>query len=238
LWDAVTGRIRELPVWRAESGRTAVPLCFEPRQSWFLVFRKAAGVAGSTAVENFPKIKPVARIDGPWQVSFDPQWGGPNNVTFDKLDDWSHRPEAGIRYYSGPATYKNTFTIPQSNIQNPKSKIYLDLGTVKNVARVKLNGRDLGVVWTAPWHVEITDAVRPGANDVEIEVVNLWPNRLIGDAGLPKEKRLTKTNVRTYDTMASGTYGCGICEGRKKSGQSAVLLPSGLLGPVRLVAHE
>jgi hypothetical protein len=69
-------------------------------------------------------------------------------------------------------------------------------------------------------------------------VVNLWPNRLIGDAGLPKEKRLTKTNVRTYDTMASGTYGCGICEGRKKSGQSAVLLPSGLLGPVRLVAHE
>ena len=112
--------------------------------------------------------------------------------------------------------------------------MFLDLGTVKNVARVRLNGRDCGVVWTAPWRAEITAVAREGANDLEIEVANLWPNRLIGDAKLPKDKRLTVTNVRTYDTMASGTYGCHICEARKKSGKERELFPSGLLGPVRV----
>jgi hypothetical protein len=116
--------------------------------------------------------------------------------------------------------------------------MFLDLGCVKNVARVKLNGRDLGVIWTAPWHVEITGVVRPGVNDLEIEVVNLWPNRLIGDATLPKEQRFTVTNVRTYDTMTSGTWGCKICAERKKSGQPAKLLSSGLLGPVTLHTME
>ena len=109
---------------------------------------------------------------------------------------------------------------------------------MKNLARVKVNGRDAGVVWTAPWHAEVTAAVRPGANVLEIEVVNLWPNRLIGDARLPKEKRFTVTNVRTYDTMASGTYGCRVCEGRKAAGRPAELLPSGLLGPVRLLVEQ
>ena len=99
--------------------------------------------------------------------------------------------------------------------------MFLGLGKVKNLARVKLNGRDLGVVWTAPPSVEITGAVRQGTNDLEIEVVNLWPNRLIGDATLPKEKRFTLTNDRIYERL-------------KKSRQPASLLPSGLLGPVVL----
>ena len=86
--------------------------------------------------------------------------------------------------------------------------------------------------------MEITGAVRPGVNDLEIEVVNLWPNRLIGDATLPPDKRFTLTNVRTYDTMTSGTWGCKVCEERKKSGQPAKLLSSGLLGPVTVQAME
>jgi hypothetical protein len=163
-------------------------------------------------------LQPLAEIAGPWQVSFDPKWGGPQQVAFDKLDDWSKRPEDGIKYYSGIASYKKTFNLPQAVSQNPRPRIFLDLGTVKNVARVKLNGRDLVVVWTAPWRLEVTAAIHPGANELEIEVANLWPNRLIGDAGLPKEKRLTETNVQTYD-------------------RSAGLLPSGLLGPVTLRAE-
>ena len=107
---------------------------------------------------------------------------------------------------------------------------------MKNVARVRLNGRDLGVVWTAPWRVEITGALKSGANELEIEVANLWPNRLIGDATLPQEQRLTVTNVRTYDDMASGTYGCQKCEHAQATGKPAALLPSGLLGPVTLQA--
>jgi hypothetical protein len=238
LWNAVTGETRDLTEWRIEEGRTALPLVFEPRQSWFIVFRKPTRAASSAGPANFPKIRTVAEIADPWQVSFDSKWGGPKQVVFEKLDDWTARPEEGIQYYSGAATYKRTISLPQSAIRNPKSRLYLDLGAVKNVARVRLNGRDLGVVWTAPWYVEITGAVRPGDNDLEIDVANLWPNRLIGDASLPKEKRLTTTNVRTYDTMASGTYGCKVCAVRKKSGRPAALLPSGLLGPVRLVAHE
>jgi hypothetical protein len=237
-WNAVTGETRDLTEWRIEEGRTALPLVFEPRQSWFIVFRKPTRAASRQGPVNFPAVQTVAEIAGPWQVSFDPKWGGPKQVAFEKLDDWTARPEEGIKYYSGTATYKRTFALPQSAIRSPKSRLYLDLGAVKNVARVRLNGRDLGVVWTAPWRVEMTPAVRPGDNDLEIEVANLWPNRLIGDAGLPKEKRLTTTNVRTYDTMASGTYGCKVCASRKKAGRPAALLPSGLLGPVRLVAHE
>jgi hypothetical protein len=105
---------------------------------------------------------------------------------------------------------------------------------------VRLNGRDLGVVWTAPWRVEITEAVRAGANDLQIDVVNLWPNRLIGDGALPKEKRLTVTNVRTYEATLPPdneyrTHGCSLCAQRRKSGQPAALLPSGLVGPVRVL---
>ena len=218
LWDAVTGDICDLTEWRFENGRTVVPLVFEPRQSWFIVFRKQAEGVESRGSSNFPKSQPLAEIAGPWLVSFDPKWGGPQQIAFDKLDDWSKRPEDGIKYYSGIASYKKTINFPQAVTLNPRSRIYLDLGSVKNVARVKLNGRDLGVVWTAPWRLDVTAAIRADANELEIEVANLWPNRLIGDAGLPKDKRRTVTNVQTYDRSAS-------------------LLPSGLLGPVTLRAE-
>ncbi|MHB0958673.1 MAG: glycosyl hydrolase [Pirellulaceae bacterium] len=241
LWDAVSGSVRDLPDFREENGRTVVPLQFAPRQSWFVVFQKRAtegGVPDSGA--NFPNLKPRTELRGPWEVSFDPLWCYPDNgsagkARFDQLEDWSKRPEEGIRYYSGIATYRTTL---ESQLQDSESTVYLDLGVVKNVARVRLNGHDLGVVWTAPWRVEITGALKPGANELEIEVANLWPNRLIGDGSLAKEKRLTVTNVRTYDDMTSGTYGCEKCAQRKQSGQPAELLPSGLLGPVTLQVSE
>jgi len=218
LWDAVSGKVRDLPQWREEKGRTVVPLLFAPRQSFFVVFRKKAAAKASTKQKNFPERKVVAQIEGPWEVSFDPKWGGPKQVTFDKLEDWTKRPEEGIRYYSGTAVYRKQFRLPSSAAGG---RLFLGLGEVKNLARVKLNGRDLGVVWTAPPSMEITGAVRQGTNDLEIEVVNLWPNRLIGDATLPKEKRFTVTNDRIYDRL-------------KKSRQPANLLPSGLFGPVEL----
>ncbi len=238
LWDAVTGEIRNLTDWRLDNGRTAVPLAFAPRQSWFVVFRKAAAPGTTTPAANFPELKPVIQIGGPWQVSFDPKWGGPKAVTFPGLQDWTARSEEGIRYYSGTAVYRKQFEVPSPQ---PARQMFLDLGSVKNVARVKLNGRDLGVVWTAPWHVEVTGAIRPGANDLEIEVANLWPNRLIGDGLLPKNKRLTQTNVKTYETPLPPeanypTYGCRICAARRKVNKPPALLPSGLLGPVTLQA--
>ncbi len=237
LWDAVTGAIRALPEWREESGRTIVPLRFEPRQSWFVVFRKEGSPPREASVaKNFPELKTVLGIGDSWEVSFDPKWGGPERVKFEKLEDWTTRPEEGIQHYSGTATYKKSFEWKES--PQGGGQVFLDLGVVRNLARVRLNGRDLGVVWTAPWRVDVSGALKNGGNELEIEVVNLWPNRLIGDAGLPKDKRVTVTNVRTYDTMATGTFGCEKCEERKKAGKPAALLPSGLLGPVTLLRSD
>jgi len=240
LWDAVTGEIRDLTEWRLENGRTAAPLAFAPRQSWFIVFRKTAGPGRCAPAANFPELKPVLEIGGSWQILFDPKWGGPREVTFPNLQDWTTRSEEGIRYYSGTAVYRKQFQVPSPG---PARRVFLDLGSVKNVARVKLNGRDLGVVWTAPWHVEVTGAVRPGVNDLEIEVANLWPNRLIGDGLLPKDQRRTVTNVKTYETPLPPaakyqTYGCRVCDARRKGDKPAALLPSGLLGPVTLQAAK
>jgi hypothetical protein len=239
LWDAVSGTIRDLPDWRAEQGRTVVPMKFEPRQSWFVVFRKPATGERQPPGENFPGVAAVQELNGAWRVAFDPRWGGPAQVAFDTLEDWTARPENGIRHYSGIATYKRAFEV---SAPLPKAgPVYLDLGVVRNVARVRLNGTDLGVVWTAPWRVDIAQALKSGANELEIEVANLWPNRLIGDAALPREKRFTTTNVPTYESVLPpdggldfSAWGCVSCAERRKSGSPAALLPSGLLGPVTL----
>ena len=245
LWDAVTGKIRDLTEWRTEAGRTVVPLTFAPRQSWFVVFRNPAKPQNATAAVNFFEMKPVLDLSGAWQVSFAPKYGGPEApVVFDELSDWTEHADFNIKHYSGIATYRKTFNYPKPRTLNP---LFLHLGTVKELARVRLNGKDLGVVWTAPWQVEITGAVKEGENQLEIEVANLWPNRLIGDASLPKEKRITQTNITTYDTplQRTGIAGsswaqrkCETCQQRITSGEAPTLLPSGLLGPVRLMTNE
>jgi hypothetical protein len=226
IWDAVTGERREAttcyrndPVGSTvvPAGCTMVPMRFAPRQSWFFVFRKPRdGAQGARC--NWLSFGAPAMLTGPWTVHFDQKWAGPESVVFENLGDWTKRSEAGIKYYSGKATYKKTFDLPDP-LRPPGRRLCLDLGKVKNVAEVRLNGKDLGVVWTAPWHVEITTAVKPTGNALEIDVVNLWPNRLIGDAALPPEKRLTVTNV-------------------KKFHKDFPLYESGLLGPVTLKAAE
>ncbi len=216
LWDAVTGRIRDAVAFRQTDGRTELPLTLAPYGSIFVVFRQAIGpdVAGP-ARRNMPACKPIKRIEGPWEVRFDPNWGGPKSVTFDKLVSWTERDEPGIRYYSGTATYRKTLTVPSDFLDGP-GNLVLDLGDFSHMARVRLNGQDLGVVWTKPFRVDITQAARPGENALEIDVVNNWTNRLVGDASLPDAKRRTRTNIAkiTKDTP---------------------LQPSGLFGPVRLM---
>lgn len=177
----------------------------------------AAKTSEVGTAESFPETTEVLKFAGPWEVSFDPQWGGPAHVTFDQLDDWSKRPQRAIRYYSGKATYTKTFDIPP--LATRHTSLFLDLGTVKNIAAVRLNGRDLGVVWCAPWRVDVTEAIKPKSNVLEIAVINLWPNRLIGDAPQPPAKRVTKSNVTAFKPRMP-------------------LQPSGLLGPVTLKMHK
>ncbi|SIO54643.1 glycosyl hydrolase [Chitinophaga niabensis] len=230
LWDPLTGTTRMLPEFKTESGTTTIPLTFEPYQSFFIVFEK--GKAAMAGKKNFIKTNIADTLEGAWQVSFDPKWGGPSKITFDQLQDWTTRPEEGIKYYSGTAIYRKQFPFAKNN-----QRYYLDLGEVKNLARVKLNGKDLGILWTAPWSVDITTALQKN-NLLEIEVVNLWPNRLIGDAKLPD------------DGVKNGQWPAWLLEGKKRtSGRytfttyspykpDSPLLPSGLTGPVTIRASS
>jgi hypothetical protein len=195
------------------------------------VFRDKARKPSSA--KNFPETaKDIATLDAPWTVSFDPKWGGPESVVFDKLIDWTVHPDEGIKYYSGTAFYRQSFDLPD---YEKDGKLYLDLGKVKNMARVRLNGKDLGVLWTAPWSVDITDVVKSKGNQLEIEVVNLWRNRLIGDEQLPYDgtehgkwpEWLSEDKPRT-----SGRY--TFTPGRPYNKDSK-LLESGLTGPVRVI---
>jgi hypothetical protein len=217
VWDPLTSERRDLPEFMEKDGRTTVPMRFEPVQSFFVVFRKpAADTQGGG--KNFVETIRVAELSGPWEVAFDPKWGGPEKIIFHTLEDWSAHPESSIRFYSGTATYRRTFTAPAPEIGGGKSavgQLYLDLGTVRNLAQVRLNGHDLGAVWCAPWRVDITRSIRAGDNQLEIVVANLWPNRLIGDQSLPPEKRLTSTTWNPFT-------------------KNSRLLESGLLGPVTL----
>jgi len=183
---------------------------------------------------NFRRSSDVSELTGPWEVFFDARWGGPGTVTFQQLDDWATRAEDAVRFFSGTATYSKTFDAPNSAVA------YLDLGTVRNLAHVRLNGQDLGIIWTAPWRVDVRGAMRARDNRLEVEVVNLWPNRLIGDGALPRQDRLTKTNVRTYERDLPTAFPCWWdpeCEERKSTGAPPSLLSSGLLGPVRLMSE-
>jgi len=231
LWNPVTGERRALPQFERKDGTTTIPMEFDAFQSFFVVFGKGQAPALANG-KNFEETTPMQEISGAWEVAFDPKWGGPEKVTFDALQDWTKRPETGIKYYSGIATYRKTFQI--SGLPSPVSKTYLNLGTVHDMARVKLNGKDLGVVWCAPWQVEITDALKAGDNQLEIEVANRWPNRMIGD------KQPADANAREVEAPPGFLGGQKIKTGRytyctnDAYKPNSPMLPSGLLGPVSI----
>lgn len=213
LWDPVSGHRRFAAAYTESDGRTSLPLEFSPCGSWFVVFRQPSQEHPATASINSTPPSTIGKLAGSWQVTFDPKWGGPGTVEFAKLVSWPEREEPGIKYYSGTAVYRKTFEAPDRWQSANGRPLWLNLGNVRELAEVKVNGRSCGIVWSAPFRVDISNALKPGVNQVEIEVVNFWPNRIIGDDALPPDERLTRTNIRklTKDTE---------------------LMPSGLLGPV------
>ena len=250
LWDPISGEIRPLPSFREVGGQMVVPLRFEPRQSYFILIDSQSKLAANTDEKNpnFEDIRPVAELVGTWTVHFDPKRGGQESkhedraVVFEKLEDWTKRPEDEIKYFSGKATYRKVFDLsgPSKN-QNLKSRIYLDLGSIKNVADVRLNKKNLGVVWCAPWRVEITGSVKLSDNLLEIDVVNLWPNRMIGDEMLPEDCKWTDGDWRLIKEWPRWLSGKSRTSKRKTFAtimqwqKDDQLLPSGLLGPVQIM---
>jgi hypothetical protein len=215
LWNAVTGERRVIAIHESNEAGAVIPLDFNPCGSWFVIFRETGRPRPAAPTPATPA-RLLAELTGPWNVSFDTNWGGPASVQFDSLASWTEHFDPAIKFFSGTATYTKVFELSGPKLQAAETRVLLDLGRVHEIAEVRVNGQACGVVWTPPFRVDVTEAVKPGANKLDVEVVNFWPNRIIGDAGLPKEKRLTRTNIR-------------------KLTEQTPLMPSGMLGPVRLM---
>jgi len=181
-------------------------------------------------------------LGGPWEVQFAPNLGAPPAATFGRLLSWTARPEAGIKYFSGAATYFKTIQLPPGMLSESR-RLFLDLGRVEVMARVNLNGKDLGLLWKPPFRLDITDALSSGENKLELRVINLWPNRMIGDEQLPEDS----------DRNPNGTLKAWpqwLQEGKPSPAgritftswrlwkKTDALLDSGLLGPVTISAAE
>jgi hypothetical protein len=210
LWRADTGTIAPLS-YRVENKRTLVPLKLEPDDAVFVVFRHPT--RAQSAVVQEPTPEALATLEGSWDVSFPPDLGAPAHAHFDRLASWTDSADVGVKYFSGTATYEKTVRIPREWLQD-HARVQLDLGTVKNVAEVLVNGRPLGVLWKAPFKLDITAALQAGDNRLQIRVTNLWPNRLIGD----RQPGARPIAFATFDPFKA----------------DSPLLPSGLLGPVAL----
>ena len=215
--DPVTGKAHRINASTSQDGYRFFKLDLEANDALFVVIGKAPETA--VPVGHVRKV-PVLTVDGSWKLSFESGLGAPATAVFDHLMSYTESKDPAIRYYSGTVVYRNSFSLKKKQLRDVKAW-EIDLGSVKNLARVKVNGFDLGVVWKAPFRVEVpAEYLHEGRNELEVKVINLWPNRIIGD--------LQPDAVRKWTYTASNWYTA-----------DSPLLPSGLLGPVSVSSlHE
>jgi hypothetical protein len=195
-------------------GVTETELRLEPHEAVFVVFRKPTTLREWAAPAR--EMAVAATLEGPWAVTFGPGLAAPAPATFGTLTSWHESDDPQIRYYSGSATYRASLAWPRRPAVG--ERVLLDLGRVHELAAVEVNGNPVGTAWHAPYRFDVTEALRPGRNEIAIRVVNLWPNRLIGDKQ-PGAKPVTFAPMSTYTAQSP-------------------LLPSGLLGPVRILTSR
>ena len=213
LCDAISGTMREAVAFSQKDGRTHIPLRLGASESVFVVLSgKVAPDASGVAASNTSARAELTAIEGPWTLHFEGQ-GAPETIVFNNLADWSTHTNSAIRHYSGTASYETMFKLTDSV---SGEQLHLNLGDVGVIATVEINGRDMGTVWTRPWEIDISDAVRKGENRLRITVANTWHNRLAADASLPLADR------KSY---VSQPY---------KLDPKAKLVSSGLIGPVKI----
>jgi len=210
LWHADTGVIESVS-YREDAGRTLVPLTLDANDAVFVVFRKAS-VQHERRVPAYIR-ESLHSLNGPWTVHFQQHRGAPAEAEFKELQSWTLSGDPGIRYFSGTATYETTFEVP-SRLVNAGASIEIDLGAVKNVAEVFVNGIAAGIAWKAPFRLEVTNSLHAGTNKLSVRVTNVWQNRLIGD----KQSGATSVAITTLNPYTA----------------DSPLLPSGLLGPVKI----
>jgi hypothetical protein len=215
LWHADTGAV-EPASYRIVGDRTTVPLSLAPWETVFVVFRNATSATSRTLPGRTEQR--LTTIEGPWEVAFQPDRGAPPKIMLDRLTSWSENADAGVKYFSGTGTYTKTLEASR-NWFTPGNRVWIDLGDVANLAEVSVNGTPLGVVWKKPYRVDATDALKPGSNQLEIKVTDLWRNRIIGDHQPTATMKYSFTSPAFYKA-------------------DSPLIPSGLLGPVEIIAES
>lgn len=211
LWDPVIGKIEEASYIFSEN-TTTVPLDLEARQAVFVVFRK--NTENTTRSIPAKTSQVLVTVDGPWEVSFESALGAPEKVIFPELKSWTLIEDEGIKYYSGSALYEKEIRVPAGWLRQG-TQLLLDLGNVADLAEVTVNGKNAGLLWQAPFRMDITGLLRKGTNTITIKVKNQWTNRLAADQKLPPERKILNSPLFVF-----------------RRGDPD---PSGLLGPVRIL---
>jgi hypothetical protein len=211
IWHPETGKIEQAS-YSIEKGITRVPLHLESNDAIFVVFRNRAEETSRTI--SRPTGKQLNVITGPWNLSLQAKRGTPKQVTFESLTPWNENTDKGVKYFSGTGTYAKTIQAPAEWFKKG-TQLWLDLGNVKNLAEVVINGKSQGIVWKPPFRVNVTEALKEGDNSLEIKVTNLWVNRLIGDQQPDVKEKTTYVGLPFYQA-------------------DSPLKPSGLLGPVTI----
>lgn len=250
IWDAKYARISDCVEWSSDGHSTEIHLSLEPHGSAFVVFRHPSELMKAPAHKGKAEIDALV-LPQNWKISFPDGWGAPESIDIDRLASWSDSGINGVKYFSGTATYRQEITVPRRFLKGKRNYFILDLGEVKNLARVKVNGRYAGeVLWTPPFSTEIGSLLKPGRNVIEIEVTNLWPNRMIGDEEEPDDvvwaepsrysyapgnpiasafmKEIPTWLINREPRPSSGRY---TVSSFKFFGKGHSLFPSGLLGP-------
>ncbi len=212
IWYPETGKIEEAS-YSIEGGFTRVPLHLTPDDAVFVVFRNKAKEQNRSLPQTTENL--IASAEGSWEISFQPDRGAPERLSIDALAAWNENPDPGVKYFSGTGVYSRTIKADEGWFREDE-KIYIDLGDVRNLAEVIVNGKSLGILWKKPFRTEITDALKTGENSIEIKVTNLWVNRLIGDQQPGISSKITYTTIPFYQADSR-------------------LFPSGLLGPVKIL---
>ena len=216
-YNPVTDKSSVLANWKIENGRTIVPLTLDANESGFVIFKEETKNTSAKGNQNGAEFETVQTLDENWELQFDAEFKGPKEVLkINKLFDWSTSTNDQIKYYSGTAVYKKDFVWKGKNAD----KIWIDLGSIANMAEVIVNGKDCGTIWTFPYKTDISQALKKGKNTIIIKITNTWANRLIGDQKLPEKERLTWTTA-PYRLV-----------------ESENLLKAGLLGPVTIVKEK
>jgi hypothetical protein len=220
LWDPADNTQTKITNHKEADGYTHFPIELAPYGSVFVVFNKQK--------RDLPQPETTGgcvrrELTGSWKVNFPEDWGAPQEVVFDELKSWTDFEDAGIKYFSGTATYSKTFTL--DNVMAGK-KYYIDLGEMRDVADVFVNGKPAGILWKKPFCADVSELVRTGNNELKIEIVNLWINRLTGDMLSEPENRYCSTN-HPYMTSLNTNYYSG--------DETYHEQPSGLFGPVEFI---